>query len=260
MPVIQVVLFDLGGTLLHYEQPPENTFDVINGRALAAFLEAAKKGGARVPDSELAIRAVARMSAAMDAKAKRTNYANTAEVIIRDGLAAVGVKVPEKTWLPSLEAYYESVAEVVTPCRADVGTVLRRLSEQGRQLGLVSNTLWKPELHDADLERFGLLEYLPVRVYSSAAGFTKPDARIYRRALDRFDVAPAEAVFVGDKLAVDVAGPQKIGMRAVLVASPFRMESDPEITPDAQLQSLSELPGLLDSWDRAIETQATLRG
>lgn len=260
MPVIQVVLFDLGGTLLHYEQPPENTFEAINGRALTAFLEVAKKGGARVPDAELAIRAVARMSAAMEAKAKRTNYANTAEVIIRDGLAAVGVKVPDKAWEPSLDAYYQSVAEVVAPCGADVAVVLRRLSEQGRQLGLVSNTLWKPELHDSDLQRFGLLEYLPVRVYSSAAGFTKPDARIYRQALDRFDVAPAEAIFVGDKLAVDIAGPQKIGMRGVLIASPFRTETDPEITPDALIQSLGELPALLDSWDRAIETQATSRG
>jgi putative hydrolase of the HAD superfamily len=260
MPVIQVVLFDLGGTLLHYERPPEHTFDAINARALSAFLDDAIKGGARVADVELAIRAVARMAAAMEAKAKRTNYANSAESIIRDGLDAIGVKVPEAAWDGSMAAYYESVSTAVIPCSTEIASVLRRLSEQGRQLGLVSNTLWKPELHDADLRRFGLLEYLPVRVYSSAAGFTKPDARIYRQALDRFDVAPAEAIFVGDKLAVDVAGPQKIGMRAVLVTSPYRTESDPNITPDAQVQSLAELPGLLDIWDHAIESQAGARG
>ena len=108
------------------------------------------------------------------------------------------------------------------------------MSEQGRQLGLVSNTLWTPELHDGDLARFGLLEHLPVRVYSSRAGYVKPDERIYRQALDRFDVAPAEAVFVGDKLLEDVVGPQKTGMRAVLVASPWRTEESNEITPDAR--------------------------
>ncbi len=43
MPIIQVVLFDLGGTLLHYEQPPENTFDAMNGRALRAFLQVAAR-------------------------------------------------------------------------------------------------------------------------------------------------------------------------------------------------------------------------
>ncbi len=142
----------------------------------------------------------------------------------------------------------------------DAKDVLQRLADQGRQLGLVSNTLWAPEVHDADLQRFGLLDYLPVRVYSSRAGYVKPDERIFRQALDRFDVAPAEAVFVGDKLDVDVAGPQKIGMRAILLASPFRAESSDEIVPDAALATLDELPDLLDAWDKAIETQATVAG
>ena len=110
-------------------------------------------------------------------------------------------------------------------------------------------------MHDADLERFGLLEYLPVRVYSCVYGMAKPHPGIYRQALDRLDVAPAEAFFVGDKLRVDVAGPQKIGMRAILVASPYRTEFDPEITPDARIQSIDELPALLDAWDRALENR-----
>ncbi|MGE5603461.1 MAG: HAD family hydrolase, partial [Nitrososphaerales archaeon] len=142
----------------------------------------------------------------------------------------------------------------------DTAAVLQRLTDQGRLLGLVSNTLWAPEVHDADLQRFGLIEHLPVRVYSSRAGYTKPDERIFRQALDRFDVAPAEAVFVGDKLDVDVAGPQKIGMRAILLASPYRTEASDEIKPDASIGRLDELPGLLDAWDRAIETQATVTG
>lgn len=257
MAVIQVVLFDLGGTLLHYEQPPDNTFDNINANALRAFLQVSIKGGAKINDPELAIRAVGRMAAAMEAKAKRTNYANTAEVIIHDGLAAVGVKVPESAWEGALAAYYDAISSVVQPCAGNLRGVLQELSDQGRQLGVVSNTLWKGEMHDADLARFGLLEFLPVRVYSSVAGFIKPDERVFRKALDRFDVAPAEAVFVGDKLTVDIAGPQKIGMRAVLVASPFRIEVSDEIAPDARIESLEEMPALLDAWDRAIETQAS---
>jgi putative hydrolase of the HAD superfamily len=83
----------------------------------------------------------------------------------------------------------------------------------------------------------------------------KPHPSIYRHALDKLDVAPAEAVFVGDKLKVDVAGPQKMGMHAVLVRSPFRAESDPEITPDAMVDTIAELPALIATWDRALEAQ-----
>jgi putative hydrolase of the HAD superfamily len=253
MPGIQVVLFDLGGTLLHYEQPPENSFDVINGRALMAFLQSAIRGGARVPDPELAGRAVARMGAAMEARARRTHHAFDVQEVIREGLAAVNVTVPEDAWTPAMAAYYDAVATVAQPVAGDASRVLETLAEQGRSMGLVSNTAWSSAMHDADLERFGLLDQLPVRVYSSDFGMVKPHPSIYRAALDRLDVAPAEGVFVGDKLDVDVAGPQKIGMRTVLVASPYREENDPEIQPDARISSIDELPALLEAWDREME-------
>lgn len=251
MPVIQVVLFDLGGTLLHYEQPPENSFEAINARALRAFLAIASKGGVRVPDPELAIRAVGRMAAAMEAKAKRTHYAADAETILREGLAAVGIRIADKVWSAALAAYYEAISAVVKPVAGNAAGVLAQLTAQGRSLGVVSNTFWSPAMHDADLARFGMLEFLPVRVYSCAAGFTKPDPRIFRQALDQLDVAPAEAVFVGDKLDVDIAGPHKIGMRAVLVTSPYRVEHNPDIVPDAHIAQIDDLVPLLAAWEQA---------
>jgi putative hydrolase of the HAD superfamily len=246
-------LFDLGGTLLHYDQPPEYAMEALNARAMRAFLAAAVGAGGKVADPELAVRAVGRMAAALEAKAARTHYANTAENIIQEGLEAVNVRLTPKARDAGLAAYYDAISAVVKPVDGDPRAVLAHLTEQGRSLGLVSNTFWSPALHDADLARFGLLEYLPVRVYSSIFGMVKPHGTIYRQALDRLDVAPAEAVFVGDKLIVDVAGPQKIGMRTVLVTSPYRVEEDPEIIPDALIQSIDELTEVLEAWDRLLE-------
>lgn len=253
MPPIQVVLFDLGGTLLHYDQPPEFSMDALNAAALRAFLVAATKKGSRVPDPELAVRAVGRMAAAQEAKASRTHYANTAENIIEEGLQALSIRLSDEAWDAGLAAYYGAVSAAAKPVDGDPQAVLLELTEQGRGLGLVSNTSWSPAMHDADLARFGMLEYLPVRVYSSVFGMVKPHPTIYRQALDQLDVAPAEAVFVGDKLAVDVAGPQKIGMRAVLIASPFRAEVDPQIVPDARIQTIDDLPDVLEAWDKVLE-------
>lgn len=252
MPAVAVVLFDLGGTLLHYEQPPEYTMEALNARAMRAFLAAASGVGGKVADIELAVRAVGRMAAALEAKAVRTHYANTAELIIREGLEAIGVTLPSRAWDAGLTAYYATISAAVRPVDGDPRGVLATLAAQGRGLGLVSNTFWAPAMHDADLARFGLLEYLPVRVYSCIAGLVKPHPSVYRQALNRLDVAPAEAVFVGDKLTVDVAGPQKIGMRAVLVEIPYRVESDPEIVPDARIGSIAGLPALLETWDQAL--------
>jgi putative hydrolase of the HAD superfamily len=253
MPAIQVILFDLGGTLLHYEQPPDFTLDQLNLRALQAMLAAATAAGARIADPEKAVRAVGRMAAVMESKAKRTHYSNTAENIIQEGLEAVGVKLPTRAWDAGIAAYYSTISAAVRLADPDAPGVLAHLIDQGRMLGLVSNTWWAPAMHDADLDHFGLLEFFPVRVYSCAAGIVKPHPAIYRLALDALDVAPAEAIFVGDRLAVDVAGPQKIGMRAVLVASPFRVETDAVIQPDACVGSLGELPALVDEWELALE-------
>ena len=253
MPIIQVVLFDLGGTLLHYEQLPDRTFERLNAAAMRAFLAAAVQNGAKVPDPELAMRAVGRMAAAMEARAKRTLYASTAETVLREGLEAIGVKPAEKPWDAGLAAYYDVISSAVMPVPGDARAVLARLTEDGHGLGLVSNTMWAPAMHDADLARFGLLEFLPVRIYSSEAGFVKPHSSIYREALDALSVAPAEAVFVGDRLDVDVAGPQKIGMRAIHMASPHRVEEETDVVPDATIATIDELPAVLDAWERDLE-------
>jgi putative hydrolase of the HAD superfamily len=253
MPAIQAVLFDLGGTLLHYDQPPEYSFESLNGLGLRAFMNSAAASGAQLPDPDLAMRAISRVAAAVGAKAARTYHASTAEDTIREGLEALGLHLHPTAWDAGLAAYYAAISETVTLAEGDVNGVLAELTAEGRTLGLVSNTLWSPAMHDADLARFGLLEYLPVRVYSYDAGIVKPHPAIYRQALDRLDMSPAEAVFVGDRLAVDIAGPQKIGMRAILVATPFRKEQDPEIQPDAEIGSLADLPALLAEWDRVID-------
>ncbi len=113
MPAIQVVLFDLGGTLLHYEQPPEHSMEMLHAMALRALLAAAAQAGATVAEPELAVRAVGRMAAAVEAKARRTHYASNADLIIREGLEAVGVRLPAQAWDAGLAAYYAAVSAAV---------------------------------------------------------------------------------------------------------------------------------------------------
>jgi len=54
---------------------------------------------------------------------------------------------------------------------------------------------------------------------SEEVGFHKPDVRIFERALQRAgDIAPAEALFVGDNLETDIAGALAAGIQPVLMA------------------------------------------
>jgi putative hydrolase of the HAD superfamily len=66
-------------------------------------------------------------------------------------------------------------------------------------------------------------------VFSCVCGLRKPDERIYRIALEQLEVEPAEAVFVGDGANDELAGAERVGMRAVLMSRPGEEPAWPEV-------------------------------
>jgi putative hydrolase of the HAD superfamily len=94
------------------------------------------------------------------------------------------------------------------------GDALERLRAAGLALAVVSNSDGRVE--DA-LRATGLRNYFHVVLDSAIVGMEKPDPRIFRAALDRLGVAPAEALYVGDLYEVDVVGARAAGMDVALI-------------------------------------------
>jgi putative hydrolase of the HAD superfamily len=82
-------------------------------------------------------------------------------------------------------------------------------------------------------------------VDSSTVGWTKPDPRIFRRALDELGVEPGAATFVGDSLARDMAGARACGMRHVWVVGPHGRGGSPCCPGDRVVRSLAEVEAAL---------------
>jgi putative hydrolase of the HAD superfamily len=64
---------------------------------------------------------------------------------------------------------------------------------------------------------------------------------------------PARCLFVGDRLFDDVWGAQNVGMRAVHIphsAIPANQIGHTVGEPDATIQRLSELPEIIDGWNK----------
>ena len=102
----------------------------------------------------------------------------------------------------------------------DTWTTLRALRAAGKCLGIVTNgqTQWQTR----KLEGLGLGSFFDTVLISEAEGIRKPDARIFRRALERCGVdQPADAMFVGDQPDVDVAGAHAAGLVAVWKRVPY---------------------------------------
>lgn len=86
----------------------------------------------------------------------------------------------------------------------------------------------------------GVLELVDGVVTSAEVGAAKPDARIFRRALELAGVDADQAVHVGDSPDNDVTGARAAGLRAVLVTR------DGEAPPEVEhIRSLCDLPPLL---------------
>ena len=98
---------------------------------------------------------------------------------------------------------------------ADTQPVLQVLRQAGYTLGLVSN---REEPLDACAAHYGIGEFFHFTLSAGQAGCYKPDPRIFYQALALAgDLAPAEAVYIGDNYFADIVGALNVGMDAILV-------------------------------------------
>ena len=92
------------------------------------------------------------------------------------------------------------------------------LRARGLRIGILSNTIWSRERHEAIFARDGMADLIDGAVYSSEIEWTKPHPLAFRAALDAVGIAEAaDAVFVGDRLFDDIYGASAAGLRTIYI-------------------------------------------
>jgi len=137
---------------------------------------------------------------------------------LADSFRAVGATaelVPEL-----VEIRHDSFREICVPRPGAIET-LHELRRRGLKLGLISVCSEEVALLWDETPFVGLFDST---VFSCSVGLRKPDPAIYQLALDELGVEPAEAVFVGDGANDELAGAERVGMRAVLILRPGQDE------------------------------------
>ncbi|UCC17723.1 MAG: HAD family hydrolase [Dehalococcoidales bacterium] len=105
-------------------------------------------------------------------------------------------------------------------------------------LGLHSNGNSYPEL-------CGLDGYFDFTVFSEECGIEKPDPGFYRIVLERAGCSSEELLNISDSLHNDVAAAASVGIRSIWLNRSGE-ERPQDIDVEFEIQSLSELPKLLD--------------
>lgn len=116
-------------------------------------------------------------------------------------------------------------------------------------LGIITNGAADDALDSqyTKARRMGLLDRVDSFLASDAAGYRKPDPRIFALALERAGVTPHEALYVGDSITNDVVGANRAGMISVLLwrgSEPFPPPQGDE-RPALVIASLTALDGIL---------------
>ena len=109
--------------------------------------------------------------------------------------------------------FIAAMKEQSIPIPANAMGVLKDIAATGKYLvGLLNNE--SRLLHEYRMEKFGLSPYFDVQLSSCYLGMRKPDADIYRRAIDILGVPAARIIFIDDRKGnADAAAAQ--GMHAI---------------------------------------------
>ncbi|HDD69700.1 MAG TPA: HAD family hydrolase [Candidatus Bathyarchaeota archaeon] len=139
------------------------------------------------------------------------------------------------------QAFSEKFMEYIS-LDPDAPQVLEKLRGKYK-LGLISN-LAIPECAWKLLEKFNLKNFFNTIIISGEINRRKPSAEIFQKALKNLGVKASEALFVGDMPDLDIAGPKKVGMKAILIQR-RPANNKMEIKPDKTIKRLTELLPIL---------------
>jgi putative hydrolase of the HAD superfamily len=237
--MLRAVIFDLGGTLLHYESATASLFD-LNKRGFALLYDyLSTNGHAELTEAIFLTTITSHIMSEWHA-AMSSFRGGSVETPLKAALNELGISLSADEWRVARRAFFAPIQQAAEP-RQEVRYTLQTLKEQGMALGVLSNTFWASDIHDEDLVRFGLLDLLPIRLYSCDTGWLKPHPEAFQMALNELGVEPNQAIYVGDRLKTDIEPARKVGLWGVLIKTPFREEPLEDMMPDAVISELPEL-------------------
>ena len=234
------VTFDCWNTLLY-----EADWETAHAMRVSALEHAARDAGRRV-SREAASRA---FDAAWERHMRiwSGGAVTGAREVAMWGLAELGLREPQPALTHLIGAYEEASHSGKVAALEGARVTLAMLADAGVRCALVCDTGLTPgRVVRRHLGRLGLLERLEVQVFSDEVGVPKPDARIFRAALEPLGVDPRHAIHVGDLRGTDVAGSRALGMRSVRIRA---RNDDTSERPEADfvVDSHAELRALLSS-------------
>jgi putative hydrolase of the HAD superfamily len=211
---MKAVIFDLDDTLYPYVQHVHSGF-----AAVASYVDR----NFQVPAKD----AYATLRFARESEARGREFQHLCDVYRLDQAIVPALHREFKAHRPQLWLTHDAAA------------VLGNLRRSGWRLGLLTNG--DPSVQKKKVEVLGLAALIDHVVYASEhAPGGKPAREPFIEVLRRLQVAPQDAVMVGDDPVNDVDGGRAVGIRTIFLARTGRQHHN---GADAVVHALSDVPG-----------------
>jgi HAD superfamily hydrolase (TIGR01549 family) len=241
---IRLVLFDLGGTLI-YEQAP---WDGLFTRADVALWQALRNQGVMLRASEVYGEATTlfELYNALHRKQPNSLSEPTTLALLGELLGGKGYVLSNEQLREAMRAMYR-VTQANWEAEEDAIPTLEQLKRSGYRMGLISNAADDDNTQTL-IDKAQIRPYFEYIVSSAAFGRRKPDASIFRSALDHFGIPAQEAVMIGDNFAADVVGAHGAGMQGIWLMRRAAEPANPAQAPaEAMVKTLAEVPEVLEA-------------
>ncbi len=246
--MISTVLFDLGGTLHSVIKKPDSM-----RRFAARLLERLSDYGIVLDTTPEAL--------AVSLHENGEAYKHLSERLLRELPAAQiwnehylrEFHIGEQRLAPIAEelSFLYDYDRLTLMRKPRLKETIEELHAMGLRMGIVSNII-STSLVPHILNEYGIAQYMECIVMSSAAGYRKPDPRIFELALNELGVTAQETCYVGDTISRDVLGARNANLGLVVrISNPSIAHRDVGFTgpdapkPDATIDELCELPDIL---------------
>ncbi len=255
---IQVLLFDLGSTLIYAKEPWPPIFLHADEELVRVLHRAGIPIDGQTFYDDFGTFIDAYYAQRSEDHVERTSFAALRELLTGQGYA----NVPDAVLRAALDAMY-TVTRGNWCIEEDAIPTLATLKAQGYWLGMISNASDDANVQ-YQIDQWGLRPYFDFIITSAACGIRKPHPAIFQIALDHFKIQPEQAAMIGDTLSADIVGANNLGMYSIWITRRAAAGSDPimtalrqtqgvgsgtgpDIQPKAAIQTLSELPPLLEN-------------
>jgi putative hydrolase of the HAD superfamily len=230
---IRHILFDLGGTLMHARESWPPVYAHADQTLANKLLEY---------DILLDEHIFRKRLHQYYEQREKDLWETTYHFVLRELLKELGyAEVTESILRPALDAMY-SITQKNWVLEDDALQTIQKLKSNNYHLGIFSNAGDDDDVQQL-VENFGIRPHFDFVLTSAACFYRKPHPRTFEIALAKWNIAPEEAVMVGDSLTADIFGAKNLNMQTVWLTrrAQFNADEEQRIKPDFSLTSLNEL-------------------